>query len=33
MFFDTASTAQLHCQNGATAHAAECLFDWLAAEL
>jgi hypothetical protein len=33
MFFDAASTAQLHCQNGATAHAAERLFDWLADEL
>lgn len=30
MLFDAASTAQLHCQNGGTAHAAERLFDWLA---
>ena len=33
MLFDATSTAQLHCQNGGTAHAAERLFDWLADEL
>ena len=33
MFFDAVSTAQLHCQNGGTAHAAERLFDWLAEAL
>lgn len=33
MLFDTGSTAQLHCQNGATATAAEHLFDWLADRL
>ena len=27
--FDTTSTAQLHCQNGGTATAAEFTFDWL----
>ncbi|MFI1868710.1 alpha/beta hydrolase family protein [Streptomyces jumonjinensis] len=29
MVFDGASTAQLHCQNGGTATAAEFTFDWL----
>lgn len=29
LLFDEASTAQLHCQNGATATAAEFTFDWL----
>ncbi|SEF11881.1 alpha/beta hydrolase family protein [Jiangella alba] len=33
MLFGTESTAQLHCQNGATATAAEHLFDWLADRL
>ncbi|GLF98514.1 alpha/beta hydrolase family protein [Streptomyces yaizuensis] len=29
LLFDGASTAQLHCQNGGTATAAESTFDWL----
>ncbi|MEQ1703787.1 MAG: alpha/beta fold hydrolase [Ilumatobacteraceae bacterium] len=29
MLFDETSTAQLHCQNGANATAAETMFDWL----
>ncbi|WP_436794593.1 alpha/beta hydrolase family protein [Actinospongicola halichondriae] len=29
MLFDESTTAQLHCQNGATATAAEFMFDWL----
>ena len=29
MLFDESTTAQLHCQNGATGTAAEYMFDWL----